>query len=249
MARWWKASAENGWGSAMPGPARDPSGESSPKKARSTSPKKARSTVEIPEEADWLIELLLRFKSNKCSDFVYRWMDLPKKTRKVYSYNGAIRCQDDSDPKHYFCDKGQQHYFDPTNWVYALAMRMMLPHMMKEVEWNNETKGDIFESIMGCHYMVSHGCPVNTMTSLERNIGPVAAIFEAFAWGAHRLCRSIGHHDPELIVRWATWIIDMVAYRQRRDEAIGTIVLDDDLDTYDFNLVEPRIKCHALRRI
>ena len=41
----------------------------------------------------------------------------------------------------------------------------------------------------------------------------------------------------------------MVAWRQRRDEAIGTIVLDDDLDTYDFDIVEPRIKCHALRRI
>ena len=84
----------------------------------------------IPEEANQLIELLLHFKSHMCSELIYRWMELPRKVRKLYSYSGAIRCQDDSDPKHYFCDKSQQHYFDPTNWVYALAMRMMLPQMM-----------------------------------------------------------------------------------------------------------------------
>ena len=244
MTAWWRASAEQ-WppasnSSAMPCPDRDSSGESSPKK-------KSRSTVEkIPEEAHQLIELLLHFKSHMCSEFIYQWMELPRKVRKLYSYNGAIRCQDDSDPRHYFCKIDDQHYFDPTNWVYALAMRIMMPELMKEVHWNNETKGDIFESILGCNYLVSHGFLKQPLTSLETHIGAVAAIFEAFAWFTHKLCLSVGHQNPDLILRWATWILDMVAWRQKRDSAVGTIVVVEDIDDYDFDL-EPRTKCHALR--
>ena len=111
----------------------------------------------VPKEAMDLIELLVHFNSHRCSDFVYRWMELPRRVRKVYSYNGAIRCRDGSDPKHYFCQIDKQHYFDPTNWMYALTMRLMMPQMMKEVGWNNETKGDIFESILGCQYLLAHG--------------------------------------------------------------------------------------------
>ena len=247
MIRWWKTSAEQrppaSNSSAMPCPDRDSSGESSPKK-------KSRTTVEkIPEEAHQLVELLLYFKSDKCSAFLYQWMDLPRRTRKLYSYNGAIRCQDNSDPRHYHCKIDDQHYFDPTNWVYALAMRIMMPEMMKEVHWNNETKGDIFESILGCNYLVSHGFTASSkrrLTSLETHIGAVSAIFEAFAWFTHKLCLSVGHQDPDLILRWATWILDMVAWRQKRDSAVGTIVVVEDIDDYDFDL-EPRTKCHALR--
>ena len=193
-----------------------------------------------------IIDLLVHFRSHMCSEFVYRWMELPRKVRKVYSYNGAIRCRDDSDPKHYFCQVDKQSYFDPTNWVYALTMRLMMPHMMKDIEWNNETKGDIFESILGCNYLVSHGFLKEPLTSLETHIGAVSAIFEAFAWFTHKLCLSVGHQDPDLILRWATWILDMVAWRQKRDSAVGTIVVVEDLDDYDFDL-EPRTKCHALR--
>ena len=49
-----------------------------------------------------------------------------------------------------------------------------------------------------------------------------------------------------MILRWATWILDMVAWRQKRDSAVGTIVVVEDIDDYDFDL-EPRTKCHALR--
>ena len=239
----WRTSAEQrppaSNSSAMPCPDRDSSGASSPKRFRST-------VEHVPKEAHQLIELLLHFKSHKCSDFIYQWMGLPRKVRKLYSYNGAIRCQDNSDPRHYFCKIDDQHYFDPTNWVYALAMRMMMPQMMKDINWNNETKGDIFESILGCQYLVSHGFLKQPMTSLERHIGTVAAIFEAFAWFTHKLCGSVGHGNPESILRWATWILDMVAWRQKRDSAVGTIVVVEDLDDYDFDL-EPRTKCHALR--
>ena len=202
-------------------------------------PKEAMEPDHVPKEAMDLIELLVHFNSHRCSEFVHRWMELPRRVRKVASYNGAIRCRDDSDPKHYFCQIEKQHYFDPTNWVYALTMRLMMPHMMKDIEWNNETKGDIFESILGCQYLLAHGFVKQHVPALEQHIGTVAAIFEAFVWYTWKLCDAIGNHNPESILRWVTWIIDMVAYRQRKDEAIGTIVLTETDFDFDF---EPRSK-------
>ena len=54
-----------------------------------------------------------------------------------------------------------------------------------------------------------------------------------------QLCDAIGKYNPESILRWVTWIIDMVAYRQKKDEAIGTIVLTETDFDFDF---EPRSK-------
>ena len=247
MSAWWMGS--NGstcHSSAIPCRDRTPPPPTRATKRARPMPKEAMDPDHVPKEAMDLIELLVHFRSHMCSEFVYRWMELPRKVRKLYSYSGAIRCQDDSDPKHYFCKIDDQHYFDPTNWVYALAMRIMMPEMMKEVHWNNETKGDIFESILGCNYLVSHGFLKQPLTSLERHIGAVAAIFEAFAWFTHKLCLSVGHQNPDSILRWATWILDMVAWRQKRDSAVGAIVVVEDLSDYDFDF-QPRIKCHALR--
>ena len=91
----------------------------------------------------------------------------PRVVRKEYSYSGAVRCRDPSDPQHYHCPIGKQAYFDPSNWVYAMALRLMMPKLVQEVEWNNETKGDIFESILGCHYLVANGLMTGRVDSLE----------------------------------------------------------------------------------
>ena len=121
-------------------------------------------------------------------------------------------------------------------------MRLMMPKMMKEVNWNNETKGDIFESILGCHYLVANGLVKEPVDALEKHIGIVSAIFEDFVWYTYRLCDRFGnngHGHTDKVLHWVAWIIDMVAYRQRKDDDIGTIVLQEALDEFAF---EPRCK-------
>ena len=194
----------------------------------------------VPKEALELIELLIDFRSDVASKFVYKWMELPRRVRKEYSYNGAIRCRGSSDPKHYYCPIEKQDYFDPSNWVYAVTMRLMVPKMMQEVEWNNETKGDIFESILGCHYLVANGFVSDDVVSFNKNIGIVNAIFEEFVWHTWRLCDAIGKNKTEQVLQWVTWIIDVVAHRQMRDDDVGTIVLHEIPAEFEF---DPRCKC------
>ena len=166
-------------------------------------------------------------------------MELPRRVRKDFSYNGAIKQRLFGDPKHYFCPIDKVHYFDPSNWVYAVTMRLMMPKTMQEVAWNTETKGDIFESILGCHYLVSHGFAKVPVAFTKQHLGLVSAIFEDFAWHTWRLCCTIGTDNTDVILQWVTWILDMVAYRQRKDHDIGTIVLRETQDEFEF---EPRCK-------
>ena len=70
----------------------------------------------------------------------------------------------------------------------------------------------------------------------------MSAIFEDFVWYTYRLCDRFGnngHGHTDKVLEWVAWIIDMVAYRQRKDEAIGTIVLTETDFDFDF---EPRSK-------
>ena len=193
---------------------------------------------DVPKEALDLIELLVHFKAGIFSQFVYKWMELPFRVRKMLSYNGAIKCRDPEDPKHYFCQFTKQTYFDPTNWVYAVTMRLMLPKMVQEVSWNNETKGDIFEAMLGLNYLVANGLVnqhVGALTS--KSIGSMSAIVEEFVWHTWRLCDELC--DGGEVVNWITWIIDMVAYRQMKDDYIRPIILDDSLEKMSY---EPRCK-------
>ena len=148
-------------------------------------------------------------------------MELPKAARKEYSHSGAIKCRVPSDPRHYTCPIHNESYFDPSNWVYAVTMRLMMPKMMLEVGWNKGTKGDIFESILGLHYLVANGLVKGYVGALSKHIGTVSAIFECFVWHTWRLVEAIGQHDTDRVVLWVSWIIDMVAYRQRKDDHIG----------------------------
>ena len=53
---------------------------------------------------------------------------------------------------------------------------------MHEVESNNETKPDIFESILGSHYFVANGVLKEPVGALIKHIATVSAIFEDFVW-------------------------------------------------------------------
>jgi len=113
-------------------------------------------------------------------------------------------------------------------------MRLMMPNMMQEVNWNKETKGDIFESLLGCHYLLANGFVKGYVGALSEHIGAVSAIVDDFVWYTWRLCEAIGKNDTDRILHWVQWIIDMVAYRQMKDDDVGTVVSEEAQDEFEF---------------
>ena len=98
-----------------------------------------------------------------------KYMKMPHDTRKQLSYLGAIRLRDADKPlasraHHETTGKDPSsawaaHYFDPSNFVYLLAMRMMWPEFLQSYDLNENTVGDIFEGILGLGYEYSATWP------------------------------------------------------------------------------------------
>ena len=106
--------------------------------------------------------------------------------------------------------------------------------------WSRATLAcDTFQSILGCHYLVANGFVSDDVVPFK-NMGIVNAILDFFVWHTWRLCDAIGKNKSEQVLQWATWIIDMVAYRQMKDRDVGTIVLHESPAEFEF---EPRCKC------
>jgi len=102
--------------------------------------------------------------------FLKVWMsDLSYSMRKGLSHYGAIRRRSASDPvgrheiftitthdRDFILD--EKLYFDPGNLVYSFAFRLLWNDIWQQCGWNQETMGDIIESILGFHYLnVLHG--------------------------------------------------------------------------------------------
>ena len=65
-------------------------------------------------------------------NLVTKWMDnVSKAERKVLSHQGFI-----------------EEIGDPGNWMYYIAMKMLLPELLHERGWNCETVGDIWEAFL-----------------------------------------------------------------------------------------------------
>ena len=88
----------------------------------------------------------------RLADLVEAWVSrVPKEMRKTVSHSGAIRSRRQA-PTHYVCPDTGERYFDPCNYIYALAFNMLFPQLVEMYNWNQETKGDIFESLLGLAY-------------------------------------------------------------------------------------------------
>jgi len=169
--------------------------------------------ADVPEEALWLAEACTRFSTDAFGNFVSAWMQLPKRTRKLYSHSGAVQALSEEDPVHYTCPHEHIRYFDPTNWIYAQTLQVMCPALMSEVQWNNETKGDTCESIMGMHYVWRHGgsalhCPVRP--EFGQQLAGTACMVNAFVYKVYKLYARVG----DLRVRdFLNWSINMARWR------------------------------------
>ena len=105
---------------------------------------------------------------------------------------------------------------------------------------NNETKGDIFEAILGCNYLVAHGIVKDDVGALKQHSGRMSAIVEEFVWHTFRLCEEVG--DGKRLMPWITWIIDVVAWRQMKDHYFRPMILDDSLEKMSYEPRAPRCK-------
>jgi hypothetical protein len=69
--------------------------------------------------------------------FISDWLQrLPRHVRQELSHRGSL-------------DKTYGRSYDPGNWVYYLAMKFLVPELLDYEAWNNETVGDIWESLLG----------------------------------------------------------------------------------------------------
>ena len=93
------------------------------------------------EEMEWLSTLLQRSSPAHFVEFITAWMQILSHTRKSWSYGGAVKGK----------RTGGLTEFDPGNWVYAHVLGLLCPTLMRAVEWNEETKGDICEALLALH--------------------------------------------------------------------------------------------------
>ena len=131
--------------------------------------------------------------------FVEAWVSSEYYPRKRLSHYGAIRrsiltqhgCKISSSTELGRTPWGQKckyidpdHYFDPGNWHYKMCFVLLFG----DVPWNENTVGDILESILGTRYLIENeglACthfPFAFATFLEKWCVALYRWFECTAW-------------------------------------------------------------------
>ena len=91
----------------------------------------------------------------RMGDFIEGWMVLSRHERKTFSHSGALLTRG-LQPVHYICPVTGDRYFDPGNYIYSMSFNMFFPALTDRYNWNQETKGDIIEALMGLAYLKKH---------------------------------------------------------------------------------------------
>ena len=82
--------------------------------------------------------------------------------RKYWSYFGALKRGEAEAPRAeeivQWSPANPKHldikdYFDPGNWLYTVAMKVLFRQVLVENGWNEETVGDIVESLLGIQFL------------------------------------------------------------------------------------------------
>ena len=174
----------------------------------------------IPTSALELIAGTMRLNGSGFGKFVSAWMQLPRCSRKSWSYSGAVKSEE-SDPKHYICPFTAQCYFDPGNFTYAMTLAIMSPDLMALENWNWETTGDICESMMGANYewSVVMSRPGKELVGCRflfgRTLKLCSDLIEHFVWHTYQLLVQVGQ---EQMLSWVRCIVDIVHRRKNIGE-------------------------------
>ena len=94
-------------------------------------------------------------------------------------------------------------YYDPGNLVYMYAMKLMFNEIFASVNWNRETVGDIFESILGLYYLRGRGgkqCPITLVRMAEWLDQYISAIYEFMK------CTGWSHVEKHTFQPWHNFV-------------------------------------------
>ena len=129
--------------------------------------------------------------------------------RKMLSYSGAVRSRIPTDPVHYVDPSTQEKYFDPTNWVYGLLLRLLAPGLEKQ-NWNDETRGDIMEAFLGCHHVLQQNDPRSVDEYSLDCAKFMACLVDTVSWLGYRLYQQQGCNFPKHMA----WIRALANWRK-----------------------------------
>ena len=133
-------------------------------------------------------------------------MELPRYDRKWLSYYGGIRRRLPTCPTGGtrfegvlipFTDEEipRLHHdpqvFDPGNWTYHLATRILMPQLLDTYHWNAETVGDIWESLLGYAALpekVLHKMAIQRSRETEQWAKSFARWIDAYVYSVYRFC-------------------------------------------------------------
>ena len=116
----------------------------------------------------------------------HAYMTVPREQRKIASHHGAIIC-DPGQAAHWVSPCGYC-FHDPGNKVYAAALDLLVDDACKR-HWNQETKGDIIEGVLGLYYniRVGHESAKCWHNVTRANITQLAAILHYVAYVVYRI--------------------------------------------------------------
>ena len=104
------------------------------------------------------------------------------------------------------CPHSGQGYFDPSNAIYATALRFLAPRTLNR-DWNIETLGDICESLMGFEYQLRHTQRPDPLNMFE-SVADVSFILERTTSLTYRLYKIAG----EEFYAWCNCIVSRAAH-------------------------------------
>ena len=149
-------------------------------------------------------------------EFMIYWMqEMGRTIRKLLSHNGALRYRQGMDG--FLSGKGdwtdpisRQRYFDPGNDIYSRAFQLAFPDIAERTSenWNAETHGDIFESLLALKcldsYRAVRKCPGYPRFPANCPASRIAAWIEelvTLVWGVS-LIYPVNDSPSEWVSRW-----------------------------------------------
>ena len=140
---------------------------------------------------------------------------------------------------HYHCPVTCESYLDPGNWIYKNALRLLAPELT-DLPWNEETRGDICESIMGFAFIAER----RPSTCRTVTISKVSALIDTVSWLTFRLRQSVGDKQ---FPQWIKWIQDIEEYRKQNKRTRRKDPECSPVDHYTGNMFDnPRDKTKGL---
>ena len=118
-----------------------------------------------------------------------------------------------------FVPHSKQRYFDPTNRIYSAALAVLAPELSNGVLGisvaNNETRGDICESIMGCVYLAELGLTAADLKSdVLDAVKRVSTVINECSWLCYQLALRVS--SAESFQDWICWVVETAAWQKDR---------------------------------